>query len=58
LVVLPAGEVGLISLSALGSAQSVRGSCLGFSIPCRAVRWPESSGSLPRQEWAGAVRRA
>ena len=41
---------GLISLSALGSAQSVRGSCLGFSIPCRAVRRPESNGSLPRQD--------
>src|SRR3954471_3346658 len=40
----------LISLSALGSSQSVRGSCLGFSIPCRAVRRPESSGSLPRQD--------
>jgi pimeloyl-ACP methyl ester carboxylesterase len=47
----------LISLSALGSAQSVRGSCLGFSIPCGAVRRPESSGSLPRQDGAAAARR-
>jgi hypothetical protein len=45
----PGCEAVLISLSALGSSQSVRGSGLGFSIPCRAVRRPESSGSLPRQ---------
>jgi hypothetical protein len=31
-LVLPFGEVGvLISLSALGASQSVRGTCLGFS---------------------------
>jgi hypothetical protein len=45
----------LISLSALG-AQSVRGGCLGFLIPCGAVRRPESSGSLPRQDRAHRVR--
>jgi hypothetical protein len=39
----------LISLSAL-PGQIVRGSCLGLSIPCGAVRRPESSGSLARQE--------
>ncbi len=52
--VLPGFEVCSFLFSALGSAQSVRGSCLGFSIPCRAVRRPERSGSLPRQ---GAMRR-
>jgi hypothetical protein len=48
----------LISLSALVVSQSVRGSCLGFSIPCRAVRRPESSGSLPRQDRVAVGRRA
>jgi hypothetical protein len=28
----------LISLSALGASKSVRGSCVGFSLPWRAVR--------------------
>lgn len=54
----PGDEVGLISLSALGASQSDRGSCLGFSIPCRAVRRPESGGSLPRQGWRGVARAA
>jgi hypothetical protein len=56
--VLAGGEVGLISVSALGCWQSVRGSCLGFSIPCGAVRRPERSGSLPRRGGAGVARRA
>src|SRR3954454_3528751 len=33
----PGCEVGLISLSALGSAQRVRGSCLGFSLITRGL---------------------
>ena len=49
---LPVASGVLISLSALGSSQSVRGSCLGFSIPCGAVRRPDRSGSLPRRWWS------
>jgi hypothetical protein len=38
-----------------GSDQDGRGSCLGFSIPCGAVRRPESSWSLPRRRCRSAA---
>src|SRR3954451_18167073 len=47
-------RVGLISLSALGSSQSVRGSCLGFSIPWWAVKRPETSGACRGRRVAAA----